>query len=101
MHTRKQHKAGFGPGGIAALQIRKIGVTGLSQNRGRALDQAVIVINEHNARGEARDEPDEPQFEPAQRHRARPQQVILREGQFLAHIDQRQLGAFAQHGLDG
>ncbi len=101
VHARKQHKPGLGPCGNAAVQIREVRVTGARQNSGRALDQAVIVVNQNNAGGEARDEPRKPDFEAAQRHRARPQQVILRERQFFAHIDQRQLGTVAEHGLDG
>src|SRR5665213_3424829 len=41
------------------------------------------------------------QFEPAQRQRARPQQMILRKGEFLAQVDQRQLSAVTEHGFHG
>ena len=42
----------------------------------------------------------EPQFEPAQGHISCPKEMILRERQFLAHIDEREFGAIIKHGLD-
>ena len=41
------------------------------------------------------------QLQPAQRHRAREQKVALREDQLLAQVDERQLPAVGEHGLDG
>ena len=37
-----------------------------------------------------------PQLQPAQRHRAREQQMVLREDQLLAQIDERELARHRQ-----
>jgi hypothetical protein len=64
------------------------------------LNDAVIVVDEQDARRLARHQPREAQFDAAQRHRARPQQMILRVGQLLAHVDERELFAVGEHRLD-
>ena len=97
----EQLEAGLLPGGDAALQIRHVGVAGGGEDFGRALDQAVAVVAQHDAGVAARHQTREAQLQPAQRHRARPQQMAAREDQLLAQIDQRQLAAVGEHRLDG
>ena len=101
VHAGEQLEAGGGPGGVAAVEIGEIAVAGAGEDIGGARAEAVIVVDQHDARGAARHQRGEAQFEPAQRHVARPQQMAAREDQFLAHIDQRQFAAVAEHGLDG
>ncbi len=101
MHAGEQLEPGGGPGRDAAVEIRDVAITGARKNVGGARAEAVIVVDQHDAGGAARHQLGKAQFEPAQRHRARPQQMILREDEFLAQIDQRQLTAVAEHGFDG
>ena len=87
--------------GIAAVEISEVGIAGARENGGGALAEAVIIVDQHDARGLARHQAGEAQFQPAQRHIARPQQMAAREDQLLAHVDQRQFAAVAEHGFDG
>ena len=78
-------------------RIAEIGVAGAAQDISRALDQAVAVVAQHDAGRAARHQLGEFQFQPAQRHRAREQQVTLREDQLLAQVDEREFLAVGQH----
>ena len=97
----EQFEAGRGPGGGAAVEKAEIVIAGGGEHRGGARAEAVIVVDQHDAGIITRHQASEAQFQPAQRHIARPQQMIAREDQFLAHIDQRQFAAVAEHGFDG
>ncbi len=101
VHAGEGHEAGQLPGGDAAIETGKVAIAGARQHRGGARGETIVVVDEHDARCLARHQPREAQLEPAQRDIARPQQMVLREGEFLAHIDQRQLLVVAEHGLDG
>ena len=101
MHAGEQLEPGGGPGRHAAIEVRDVAIAGAHKNVGGAHAEAVIIVNQHDAGGAARHQLGKAQFEPAQRRRARPQQMVLREGEFLAHVDQRQLKAVAEHGFDG
>ena len=83
--------------GDAAGENADIGVTVARQDRGRALGKAVVVVAQHDARRAARHQLGELQFEAAQWHRARQQQMVLRKDQLLAHVDERELAAVAEH----
>src|SRR2546430_101924 len=67
----------------------------------RALDQAVAVVAEHDARARPRHQAGEVELEPAQRHRTREQEMALREDQLLAQIDERHLRPIGEHRLQG
>ncbi len=97
----EQHQAGRGPGRDAAVEMEKIGVAGAQKNRRRALDQAVGVVAQHDAGAAARHQTGEIELQPAQRHRAREQEMALREDQLLAQVDERQLPPVAEHGPEG
>ena len=101
VHAGKSDEAGLLPAGDAALEIRDVAIAGAREDLGRARDQSVIVVDEHDARVLARHQRGEAQLQAAQRHVARPQQMILREGQFLAHVDEREFVPVAEHGFDG
>src|SRR6185312_3138162 len=100
VHARERDEAGFLPGGYAALEIGDVDVFGVHQDGRGALDQAVPVIDQHDARRLARHQAREVQLDAAERHRARPEQVILRIDEFLAHVDERELFAVREHCLD-
>ena len=101
MDAGKQLEAGRGPGGGAAIEKAEIVIAGGGEHRGGACAEAVIVVDQHDAGIFTRHQAGEAQFQPAQRHIARPQQMAAREDQFLTHIDQRQFAAVAEHGFDG
>ena len=101
MDAGEQFEAGRGPGGGAAVEKAEIVIAGGGEHRGGACAEAVIVVDQHDAGIFTRHQAGEAQFQPAQRHVARPQQMAAREDQFLAHIDQRQFAAVAEHGFDG
>src|SRR5262249_33599164 len=100
MDAGKHHKAGFAPCGISAVQEREVAIAGAGENGRSTLHQAIIVVAKDDARGEPRDKPCKAQLESAERDRARPKQVILRECKLLAHIDQGELVAIVEHRLD-
>ncbi len=85
------------PGGDAAVEDARHRVAVAGQDRGGAFGEAVVVVAQHDARRAARHQLRELQLEAAQRHRARQQQMALRKDQLLAHIDQRELAAVADH----
>ena len=62
----------FSQAGDAAIETREVGVAGLDKNFGGALDQAVVIVAEHDAGRLARHQTRKAQLEPAQRHIARP-----------------------------
>ncbi len=101
VHAGKGDQAGVLPGGDAAIEIGNVGIAGARQHGARALRQPIVVVAQHDARVLARHQARKAQFEPRQRHVARPQQMVLRKGQFLAHVDEREFAAVAEHRLDG
>ena len=96
----EQLEARLFPGRHAAVENGQIGVAGAGQHVGGALRQAVAVVDQHDARGVAWHQARKAQLQAAERHIARPQQMALREGQLLAHVDQRQLLAVGEHGAE-
>jgi len=77
----------------------EVGVAGAHEDIGGALDEAVGVVAQHDARAPPRHQAGEFELEPAQRHRAREQEMALREDQLLAQVDDRQLLPVGEHRL--
>ena len=78
-------------------EIVEVAVAGVQEDAGRALGQPVRVVAQHDAGAASRHQAGEFELDPAQRHRAREQQMTLREDQLFAQIDERQLGAVGDH----
>ena len=97
----KQLEPGRGPGGDAAVEDGEVGVAGAHEDIGARVRpgrrRRRTARCASCARGTRRRES---QLQPAQRHRAREQQMVLREDQLLAHIDQRELAPVGQHRLE-
>src|SRR5262249_15297611 len=56
---------------------------------------------QHDARAPSRHQAGEVELEPAQGHRPREQEMVLREDQLFAQIDKRQLLPVGEHRLEG
>ena len=93
----EQLVAGRLPADIAAVEHADIDVAGFRQHGRGALRQPVGIVDQHDPRRTAWDQPRHAQLEPAQRHRAREQQVVLRKDPLLAHVEQRELLPIEQH----
>jgi hypothetical protein len=65
-----------------------------------ALNQTVAVVTQNNSRAQAWHEASKSQLEATEWDIPRPQQMILREDQFFADVDQRQLCAISEHRLN-
>ena len=63
----------------AAVEDGNVRVAPLRQHLGRALGKALVRIDQHDARRLARHQPRHAQLQPAQRHRAREQQMTFGE----------------------
>ena len=74
-----------------AYERMEVRVAGAGEDLGGTLDQAVAVVAQHDTGAAARHQPREVELEAAQRYRAREQQVVLREDQLLAQVDDREL----------
>ena len=83
----------------AAVECIEVGVAGAREDVDGPLDQAVGVVAQHDARAPPRHQAGEFELEPAQRHRAREQEMALREDQLLAQVDDRQLLPVGEHRL--
>ncbi len=97
VHAGEQLKAGGAPSGDAAGENAHIGIAVARQDRRRTRGEAVTIVAQDDARRAARHQGAEFQFKTAERHRARQQQMTLREDQFLAHVDEREFAAAADH----
>ena len=71
----EQLEAGLLPAGHAAIEDGDVGVAGARQHVGGALCQAVVVVDQHDARGVARHQSGKAQLQAAQRHVPRPEQM--------------------------
>src|SRR5271165_1230958 len=76
-------------------------IAGSSEDTGGALRKTVALVAQHDARAAAWHQACEIELQPAQRDRAGEQEMVAREQQFLAHIDEGELLAVSQHGLEG
>jgi hypothetical protein len=97
----KQLEPRRGPGGNAAVEDGDVGAARPRKNAGGAFGHPIGVVAQYDAGGAPRHQPGEPQLQPAQGHGAREQQMVLRENQLLAHIDERELAPIGQHRLEG
>ena len=90
------------PGLAAARHHRDIVIAHALELRGGALGQMVVAAVEHDdPRPPARHQIADHQFEARQRHRIGEKRVpVLREHALLAHVEQRDLVAVAQHRPD-
>ena len=89
----KKLEAGCLPRRARAIEDGDIGITCANKNRGRACGAAVIVVAKDDARAVAWDQARDQQLEPAQRNRARMQQMTFREDELFPDIDDGELGA--------
>src|SRR5262249_1894665 len=82
------------------LQPINVAIAARVENFRSALGKPIIIIAQHDAGRAARHQAREIQLQPAQRNRSRPQQMALREDQLLADVNERELAAVAEHGLE-
>ncbi|MNN04720.1 hypothetical protein D3C81_1174500 [compost metagenome] len=106
VHVAEYLAAGGDPGCQPAVEPRHIRVAQPVQHRRRARRQilARVLPIDHDPRIAARNPPPRFQFELREREVGRPERMLLGVGVFLAHVDQRDLGAVEQrlpHGQAG
>ena len=94
-------EACLGPACNTARERVEVRVAALRKNLSGALGQAVGVVAQHDVRAAPRHQTGESKLEPAQRHRAREQEMVLRKDQLFAQIDERQLLPIGEHRLEG
>ena len=96
----EQFEARLGPCRDAAAETEQIGVAETAQQFGPALDQPIGVVAQHDLRAPTRHQAGNQQFQAAQRHRARPQQMRSREDPLLAQVEDCQLLPVGEHRLE-
>src|SRR5262245_22735329 len=101
MYTYKPHNARLLPGRNTALKTGKVAVASLGKNDRGAVHDTVVVVAQDDTRRLTRHQSRETQFDAAERHIARPQEMIFRENEFLAHVDEGELFAVAEHCFYG
>src|SRR5262249_13675677 len=84
----------------AAREDGNVGVARLGEDAPRARREPVVIVAKHDPGRAARNEAREVELQPAQRDRARPQQMALREDELLAHVDEGELAAIGEHGFE-
>ena len=76
----EQLEAGGGPGSDTAFKNGNIRIAEACEPFCRALREAVVIVDQHDARRRARHQGTDPQLESAQRQRTRVQQMAERNG---------------------
>src|SRR5215213_8290936 len=97
MNAGEQQESCLRPCCIPAGKNEQVGVPTTAQNICGLARQLTVIVHQHDAGCSSRDQLGYLQFKSAKRHAASVKEMVLREKQLLAHIENRKFLTIPQH----